>query len=389
MNTFGIDYQQSLTVIALREEYEGRSVIRSVGDGSRSLIPNAVSLRGEWGSRAGKQPDVFAAGVLEPTGDGAWLDDPGPGLFWHGLYSRLRSYLGRLDPLRRNGYRSVVALQGANWEADAHAVGALARAAGFEEIVVIPSTHALLCRWLSTTHSSLAEVPCVVAVAVGETSTQVCGFRIEWSRPGTATIAAASIPSTLPRTGQAYWNQRLFTLLKERLSEDLLAGHDRALRDAAMRYAIRLSRTEAGQSAEWREVFEDRLYQPLLLSLDRCQSWPEASNLAAQMPNAVRAALRTISSPRPDVLVVGGVGTVWPFAEVIATGMGICPVWRSGAPEDDVAAGATRWGELCQHPSGVLLDRSVSLGQAPTPSRDPLRSLPTDDAMSIPPWERG
>src|SRR6185437_10636612 len=132
MNTFGVDYQPTATMIALREEggNDGREApnIASVGDGLRSSVPNAISLQGAWGSRADGHSDVFAA----PPGSGAWIEEPGARLFWAGLYSRLSSYLGRLAPVRRNGYRLAIALQGADYGTEAYAVAALARAAGFD-----------------------------------------------------------------------------------------------------------------------------------------------------------------------------------------------------------------------------------------------------------------
>jgi len=379
MNTFGIDYQPTVTVIALREEDGGGAHIASVGDGIRAVIPNAIARDGAWGSRADRHAPVFAA---SSTG-GAWVEEPGARLFWGGLYGRLRSYLGRLEPVRRNGYRVAIALQGANYSTDAHAVAALARAAGFDDIVAIPATHALLCRWLASPVLERGKEHVVVAIVVGEVSTLVGGFQLEWDSRGLPSVRAASTPLSL-EAGQADWNRRLLDLVRKRLNEEPPAGFERSLRDAAIRYAIRLSQSSDNQQVEWREIFEERLFAPLSLSYAECGAWPESVSFSHQLPEAVRGALRTVGSESADLLVVGGLGSVWPFAEKVAQGLG--PVWHSGVAGDDVAVGAAWWGELCEHPSGMLLDAVPAIEAAASPQ---IIAETTPGQSVLPPWERG
>jgi hypothetical protein len=379
MNTFGVDYQPTVTGIALREEGSEGAHIASVGDGIRSSIPNAVSPDGAWGSRADGHAGVLAAS----PGSGAWLEEPGAQLFWDGLYKRLCSYLGRLAPLRRNGYRIAVALQGANYQTEAHAVATLARAAGFDEVMAIPATLALLWRWLASPALERKKEQIVVTIAVGEVSTLVAGFRLEWDSRGLPSIDSASGAVSI-EGGQSAWNQRLLGLVRERLNEEPPAGFEQSLRDAATRYAIRLSQSSDHQPVEWREIFEERLYAPFSLTYGECAAWPETSAFSRQLPVAVRGALRSIGSDAPEVLVVGGLGSVWPFAERIVAAQG--PVWHSGSPGDDVAAGATWWGELCEHSSGTLLD-SVPTIEAVAALTVP--EATPGNARLIAPWERG
>ena len=163
MNTLGVDYQPTVTVMALREEGGKSAQVAPVGDGIRSRIPNAIARDGAWGSRADGHAGVMAA----PSGSVAWVEEPGARRFWGGLYSRLCSYLGRMAPVRRNGYRIAVALQGANYRTEAHAVAALARAAGFDEVMAIPATHALLCRWLASPVLERERAQVVVSIVGG------------------------------------------------------------------------------------------------------------------------------------------------------------------------------------------------------------------------------
>jgi hypothetical protein len=173
--------------------------------------------------------------------------------------------------------------------------------------------------------------------------------------------------------------------VRKRLNEEPPAGFEQSLQDAATRYSIRLSQSGDHQPVEWREIFEERLYAPLSLTYAECAAWRETFSFSQQLPDAVRGALRAIGSDAPEMLVVGGLGSVWPFAERIAAALG--PVWRSGAAGDDVAAGATWWGELCEHPSGMLLDSGPDVEAAAFAQTVP-EATPGQSCL-IAPWERG
>ena len=381
MNTFGVDYQPGVTVIALREEGDETAQIGLVGDGVRSQIPNAASAAGDWGSRALSHSDI----CRPSSEDGAWVEEPGARVFWEGLYGRLAAYLGRLAPVRKNGYRLAVALQGANYRTEAHTVAAVARAAGFDEVTVLPATHALLCRGLASGAMEPAKRQTIVAIAVGEASTLVAGFRLEGNNRGLTAIADTSAPWSIDGAGESVWNRRVLELVRRRLNEAPAAGFERALREAAVRYAARLSQASDHQPVEWHEIFEERLYAPLSLSYADCAGWPEFVSFSHQLPDAVRGAMQAIGGESPELLLVGGMGSVWPFAERIAARLG--PVWRSGAAAEDIAVGAAWWGELAEHPSGMLLASAPEL-EAPASAASGLETGQDQSAL-LPPWERG
>jgi len=68
----------------------------------------------------------------------------------------------------------------------------------------------------------------------------VSAFQIEWRFRAAPAIQAASVPICLEESGYAAWNGRLLELLRERMSEPPPEGQERALRDAAFRFAVRL-----------------------------------------------------------------------------------------------------------------------------------------------------
>jgi hypothetical protein len=381
MNTFGIDHQPGVTFVALREGGQQTARVALVGDGARSMIPNTASPQGHWGSSA-----LGQAGAYSPTGTrGAWIDDPGASLFWKGLYTRLSAYLGRMAPIRANGYRLAIALQGDDYSADAHAVTVLTRAAGFDDVVLLPSTYALLCRWLASTGVHEHRPRTVITLAVGEVATLVGGFQLEWSLRGLPTVRAASFPKSVPETGYRTWNRRLIELVCERLKEAPPQGYPKLLQDAALRYAVRLSQAGADKTVPWRETLEEQLYAPLSLSYAQCASWPECLALAQALPDAARAALTTLGSSTADLIVVGGIGAVWPFVERTAAVLG--QVWRSSAAGDDVAVGASWCGELCEYASGALITGPVA-HENPA-EQTPVSVLPEPPRAFRPPWERG
>lgn len=381
MNTFGIDHQPGVTFIALREGGQQAARVALVGDGARSMIPNRVSPDGHWGSSA-----VGLPGACSPGGTrGAWIDDPGASLFWRGLYARLGAYLGRMAPVRANGYRLAIALQGDDYSTDAHAVTALTRAAGFDDVVLLPSTYALLCRWLASASAREQRPRTLITLAVGEMTTLVGGFQLDWSLRGVPAVRAASLAKSV-EAGYRTWNRRLLELLCERLKEAPPEDYQNRLHDAALRYALRLSQARLDESVQWRETLEEQLYAPLSLSCAQCAAWPECVALSRALPDAVHAALTTLGGSAADLLVVGGIGSVWPFVQNIAAALG--PVWCSSAAGDDVAVGASWCGELCEYASGTLITAAAARDAA-VEETGSTRVLPAPSGAFLPPWERG
>lgn len=146
MNGIGIDYQQTLSLIALREGGLERSRTRMLDDGCRQLIPHAVAQDGLWGTKAFQsQPEKWLRPV-EGLSAGPWLDEASSGPFWECLYRRTYSYLGRIPPVPREGYQVVVAIPSALDSDEADVVLRQSEKAGFLHGQVITVTDALLSR---------------------------------------------------------------------------------------------------------------------------------------------------------------------------------------------------------------------------------------------------
>ena len=139
MNTIGIDYQQTLSVVCLGEGSGGSKSVRNVGDGLRLIIPNAVHGEDLWGSRA-----LEAGAGIADVADGPWLAEPDASRFWLGLYQRLYAFSGRVAPTSKKGYRLVAGLQTVDLRAAAEGVERLCGQAGFGAPTCISSTDALL-----------------------------------------------------------------------------------------------------------------------------------------------------------------------------------------------------------------------------------------------------
>ncbi len=127
MNSIGIDYQQTVSVVCLGEGSGASARVRNVGDGLRPLIPNAVYGENLWGSRA-----LEAGARIAAAEDGPWLAEPDASRFWLRLYERMYAFLGRIPPTSQRGYRVVAGLQAANWRSAVDGVERLCGQAGFD-----------------------------------------------------------------------------------------------------------------------------------------------------------------------------------------------------------------------------------------------------------------
>jgi hypothetical protein len=384
MNVIGIDYQQTLSVLALHEGRGDAAAVTSIGDGRRIIVPHAVLQTGGWGSDALREPNGTCLQPLDPLRDGPWLDAPGAGLFWQGLYARLVGYLGRVKPTLANGYRIAIALQGADWSAAQTGVLSLCAQAGLgkndpgglREAVAIPATEALLCRWLAgpadfaptldpdeadssalraAERTTLPDEAWIGVVAVGDSSTLVGAYRIERDRSGHARIAARpEVLQHLP-VGLSVWQGRLLREVTSRLSEASQSGVPVEVRDAALDFAWQLTRASAYQELTWQGAGHERMYASLCLTRAECERWPEAVALQSALTQALtRAAGSGGKARRIDRILVGGIGALWPFAAGIARR--VAPVWSTTTPQTDIAFGAASWLEA----SGDVLHLAVT-----------------------------
>ncbi|RYX80671.1 hypothetical protein EON83_27560 [bacterium] len=370
MNAFGIDYGRALSVVCLRDGRGPRARTRLVGDGFRASIPHAVSAPLSppaldepllWGSRALETKAGIAA--LRPTdsASGPWLEQPGAVLFWRGLMRRLTAYIGRVKPLPSNGYEILVAVPTENLTRTPEDVKSLCREAGFEVVTVVPAPHALLCRWMM----EAMVMPwgngsrTVASVCVGDDSVSVCAYRVTMRGTQLPQVTASSRCFSISECGGAWWTTRLLQEVAERWRETPDIGGEMALRDAATEFGARLSRAAENEQVEWEGPLAERMFEVLRLSRRECQDWPEVAPLRRQLPDILRQAGQAVNgNGRLDLVLIGGVGAMWPFASEIASTVG--PIWQSGFPLEDVARGAACWPEAGESNTMLHLDGSPS-----------------------------
>lgn len=410
MKVIGIEYQQTESVICLREGSAVDSRLASVGDGLRHLIPNAVFPDGAWGSQAMLRAETGRLTGACSSSSGPWLDEPAT-ILWQGIQNRLYRYLGRTNPGPENGYPVVVGIQALNHDESATALKLLCTAAGLNETTVITATQALLCRWLAEDLSHSHNQPTVVAIAVGDSATTVTGYRVRINRASRPAVIGVSPTIHLSKAGHLQWLTKVINSIEARFREPFAdappPGYVLNMRDAVLRFAAQLSRAEPDQPVEWSGLFREKLYAPFRLDRKECAAWPEVIAFEQALSSAVTEVAGEIGrNAKPDVIVVGGVGTVWPFARDLAarTKALVC---QSQNPWEDVARGAAWWPEAGERSeeeldtSNQLVDGLVfalgtveqeDVGSAGKPAADELSTdIPfeeTGEPQLLPPWER-
>lgn len=397
MNGIGIDYQQTLTLIALREGGQERPRTRMIDDGCRQLIPHAVADNGLWGTKAFQAQPARWLSPVEGLPTGPWLDEASSGPFWDCLYRRTYNYLGRIPPVPREGYQVVVALPSASDSDEATVVLRRSEKAGFLHGQSITVTDALLSRWLATPGN--AQLPPQVAVVIAITDCAVCvsGYRSDGLRSDGWPRFVRGGWLRLESVGFRYWCDHLLEEVRRHLTESPGASEELLLRDGAVEFASRLRMMKRTEALEWTGPLHDRLFSPASFSPGECHNWPSATSLAVKLPAAVKRVIQPLgATSKVSLLILGGVGAVWPFAAEIAKNLG--PTWCGSSPEHDIALGAAWWpilGRRCLADSPYLVLESTRLAAHSTLALEPAASEPeqsTDDSgsemNSIPPWER-
>ena len=417
MNVFGIDYGRTSSVIVLRE---GGTVIRSVGDGLRNVIPHSAlavqdSAAPCWGSHAAlsnvpglatcaptpralpvtpsqRQNDAFLMQAPLPTETralttndlvpGPWTKEPEAGLFWSGLQDRLFRYLGRMAATEDNGYRVVVAISPGDKTDAPDVISRFAHRAGLQDIEVIRATDALVSRFIASPEGGRASAQTAplsaVAVALGDVATDVSGYRllpqsVSSEVPGLRAERIESGFASLP-FGSAHWLLRLTDDFHQHLREPLPQGQELLLQDAAREFGAALGRAASDDTlVPWNGPFRDRMYSPLRLCVQDClRDWPEVSGLVRDLPEQIREAAREAGSDDgiPDILLLGGAGARWPFAMDAVRQIAEADaakkllIWQSDTSDEDIARGASWWPEVA---SGTL---PALRGDAPQASLD-------------------
>ena len=398
MNVFGIDYQRTLSVICLREGHNAHDSPHSVGDGLRTVIPNVVLGNKLWGSRALLSAELGRLSGSEALAEEPWLDEPGAALFWGGLYQRLFSYIGRVRPTMEGGYQIVVGIQAADYQVAVNGVEQVCRTAGLNDTMYIPATDAVLCRWMVEQTTLEEREYLVTAVAVGDTSVLVRAYCIQCATGRSPQIVTAGEPVCLPRTGLAWWVMRTLELVHSRFNEPIPLGHELALRDAVIEFGAQLSRSGPSREVEWTGLFREHMYTPPKLTLRDCKAWPEVANLHLALPTAIQDTTIAVGGrAKPDLVILGGVGGVWPFAGIIiATAEPKLKVWQSHNPLEDVARGATWWPLVETANMGQLWKKSLLApsrvaddpDRVAQPSVEPEAPRADLDRGILPPWKR-
>lgn len=370
MNNFGLDHQSTFTSIALYEESSSQAT-RMVGDGRQLMIPNVVADGDLWGTQAAMTSGCRPLGGIES----AVSDDA---IFWRGIASRLFSYLGRMEAVRQNGYGVTAAISG---ELDADAVASRARHAGLRDFDLITATEALCCREFGSATDLPEPRRTIVAVACGDRSVEIEAFVIERTSSRQPLIVARSGGTTIEQTGHALWSKRLIAELREHLIEPLPTAlewnPDVSL--AILRAAERLTR-ERG-SFDWTGGLGRSLFAPVRIALWDCRRWPEAILLEAAMSPAVDDELRKLAAGDADLILVGGIGALWPFAGDAARAIGNIRI--SSDPASDLAIGASAWKESVQTVTATRPQRRII--QKPPPSEE--EGSPEDGEPAVqPPW---
>src|SRR5262249_50200478 len=151
------------------------------------------------------------AGGMPPNEpeDGPWFEEPDASRFWGHLYRRLYAFLGRMAPTAQNGYRVVAGVQAANYAASAAGVSRLAEQAGVGTPTCTPSADAILARHLAEQRGANLAEAVITVVAVGDTATTVCSYRIQHKAGSPPRIAARETSARHLPFGQAHWTGRL------------------------------------------------------------------------------------------------------------------------------------------------------------------------------------
>jgi hypothetical protein len=393
MSTFGIDYQATLTLLALRGGSPGSKRLTYVGDGTRTLIPNIALASGAWGSAAlsAEPGDTTYRGM--PGEAGAWLEEPGSSLLWRGLAGRLRHFLGGVAPTGENGYQCVVALSAAEPALAAESMRQRAGGAGLPHIDCIRAAEALLCQWLAEEGAAPKSPRTVAVVVCSDSLTSVAAFHLEPAPRGQWRLFPSDTELVLA-AGHCSWAGRVLSEVRDRRSESHIAAALRdeiALNEATLAFASRLSAADPHKAVEWQGPFREHAFTNLRIAPAECRSWPEVALLHNQLPSMVRQVAAGFSGgAAPDAVVLGGIGALWPFARDALGSLG--GVATASHAEHALARGAAWWPVYRENFADGVPERRALAGAADPgaspPAEEPGPDTPPVHPSLLPPWER-
>jgi hypothetical protein len=352
MNAFGIDYDQVHCCVALRERCEGATMLRMVSDGARTLIPLAIAGRQDvreaqikWGSRAlghGNEAQALSRASLGVPGP--WLTSPGASGFVAQLSEHLCGYLGQVNPNRENGYATVVATLAQDNQAVPE-LKSLFGGAGFGEADIIFPPQALLCDWLSRVTEGTALPRVIVGVVIGDAAVSALAVELKVSPGSPPSLEAVSPASWFLPVGHEHLARRVVSMVWERAGvapKESPPDAELALSDAAVGFALSMGRVRKEEVVKWMGPLANQMFTELRLQRREVESWPEPQLWMAELPCLVQDAVGGLGyGYRPELVILGGIGACWPFAEAALEQVGFVEVlpqaWES------VARGSAWW----------------------------------------------
>ncbi|WP_327046608.1 hypothetical protein OG320_01515 [Microbispora sp. NBC_01189] len=362
----GADPQRTRTALVLLETAGGATQTTPVGDGRRTLVPNAV--RGaSWGSA-----------VAESSPD--WPVDPWSEPFLRGLRDRATGYLGRQQPSHVSGYH--VCLVGGP-DAPETALAACAEA-DLPDVSLADPAEALVCRWLTEPGRTGSPSGTVLAVACGQAWTTAAAFEVDLTErlPSARRLTASGDAHA---EGSDAWTGRLTATVLGRSREGLAPDTALAVEDGLFEFGALLRRCPDDQVVEWQGPLAGRLFAPFAASARELRAWDEVGRVTDAV---TRLTHDVLGGATPVAVVVGGPGAVWPWVAEALRPLG--PLWRSQEPEIDLAVGAAWWPWLRHRFDTAAETAALRLGHARRPAgEDPRRHLAVDpEPDEIPPWLR-
>ena len=392
MNTIGIDYEPSFTVISLNEEAENGYRPVSIGDGLRDIVPNAVAGESVWGSKAVLEArDLFEAAA--PNSKTAWIDGAGPIYFWRQLFNHCYHHLGHVRPVWSNGYRLVVSLSSVEFEKEAGAVRDVVRQAGFDRPEVIFSPDALLGRWLSQAGESRIGVQNVLATVVTDACIIVRDYQLSFEKQQVAVIEAGT-PRFFSGVGLSFWVNYVQRLLSERLGRSIPDQNRLAVRDAAIEMGVRLLHTPDLQPVIWQGPFRHLLPVPFIMTPKDRFAWQDSLTDIAQLHEFFERAFSNHGSRPPfDRLIWGGPGAICPCGvDMVKQVVPTEKFWDSNDSVNDIALGATWWHHFLSPYQQNLKwnpgEGSVSVEIRSNTGPESPESDTEDPLLCVPPWLR-
>lgn len=334
MNTIGIDYGQTYTIVGLLEQGQTQTSQQLIGDGSYTIIPNAVCDKA-FGSHVYHTDLMDRIQSGNPVSKGVWLDGAGPPVFWEHIYERIKAYIG-CDPTQINHYQVVIALPlcGSSFEDEKYKTELLCRKAGFDHIETISSTDALLCQWLAQqglAQQKLQKTKNIVVFAIGDTYATVQDYIIKSDENGFAGITFSVKNFNLLGVGRSIWIKRLISEFCKLYGLKIADKQTHVLNESAVAFLMKLFRQDSSHILFWSPFISNNDVFSLERSYEIVNNWPEFKILSEFVKQHVER-------QNNQFIVWGGIGSFWQPDTIKSR-----EIKSSQTNLVDIALGATYW----------------------------------------------